>query len=83
MRNVELQVMPTGSEDHAGAGGPFALLQPKGRPMMAYVEVQNVSTLLTDRASVRRIEQRYGIIRAQALRPRESLELIEKPRGQT
>ncbi|MET8182305.1 helix-turn-helix transcriptional regulator [Streptomyces sp. NPDC005336] len=30
MRNVELQVMPTGLEDHAGAGGPFALWSPRG-----------------------------------------------------
>ncbi|MET8676186.1 helix-turn-helix transcriptional regulator [Streptomyces sp. NPDC004647] len=83
MRNVEFQVMPTDIEDHAGAGGPLILLEPKGRPMMAYAEVQNVGTLLTNRKAVRQIEQRYGIIRAQALRPRESLELIEKLLGDT
>ncbi|MFK4264889.1 helix-turn-helix domain-containing protein [Streptomyces milbemycinicus] len=82
MRNVELQVMPTILEDHAGTAGPFALLEPQGRQTMAYVEAQNVSRLITDRKSVREIEQRYGIIRAQALRPRESLEFIEKLRGE-
>ncbi|QKV95690.1 helix-turn-helix domain-containing protein [Streptomyces sp. NA02950] len=82
MRNVELQVMPTTLEDHAGTAGPFALLEPQGRQIMAYAEAQNVSRLLTDRKSVREIEQRYGIIRAQALRPRESLEFIEKLRGE-
>ncbi|MCO8305614.1 helix-turn-helix transcriptional regulator [Streptomyces sp. RKCA744] len=82
MRNVELQVMPINVDDHAGTAGPFALLEPKGRPTMAYVEAQSVSRLLTDRKSVREIELRYGIIRAQALRPRESLELIEKLRGE-
>jgi transcriptional regulator with XRE-family HTH domain len=83
MRNVEIQVMPTAAEDHAGTGGPLILLEPKGRPMMAYTEVQNISTLLTDRKAVRQIEQRYGIIRAQALRPGESSELIEKLLGET
>ncbi|MEU4894407.1 helix-turn-helix transcriptional regulator [Streptomyces sp. NPDC044780] len=83
MRNVELQVMPTRLEEHAGAGGPFALLEPKGRQMMAYAEVQDISRLLTDRKAVRTLEQRYGIIRAQALPPRESLEFIEKLRGET
>ncbi|GAA3682588.1 helix-turn-helix domain-containing protein [Streptomyces iranensis] len=83
MRNVDLQVMPTGLEEHAGAGGPFALLEPKGRQMMAYVEVQDIGRLLTDRKAVRTLEQRYGIIRAQALTPRESLAFIEKLRGET
>ena len=32
---------------------------------------------------VRTLEQRYGIIRAQALPPRASLEFIEKLRGET
>ncbi|MGW3564993.1 helix-turn-helix domain-containing protein [Streptomyces sp. NPDC000941] len=82
LRNVELQVMPTGSEDNAGMDGPFALLEPKGRQMMAYVEVQGVGRLLTDRKAVREIQQRYGIIRSQALRPRESLEFIKKLRGE-
>jgi transcriptional regulator with XRE-family HTH domain len=83
MRNVEVQVMPTSSRDHAGTSGPFALLEAKERPMMAYVEAQNVSRLLTDRKSVRELQQRYGIIRAQALTPRESLEFIEKLRRET
>ncbi|WP_435847214.1 hypothetical protein [Streptomyces hygroscopicus] len=49
----------------------------------AYAEVQDISRLLTDRKAVRTLEQRYGIIRAQALPPRASLEFIEKLRGET
>ncbi|MET7905786.1 DUF5753 domain-containing protein [Streptomyces sp. NPDC005355] len=82
MRNVELEVMPTGLEDHAGAGVPSPC-GAQGRQMMAYVEVQDISRLLTDRKAVRTLEQRYGIIRAQALSPRGSLEFIEKLRGET
>lgn len=82
MRNIELQVLPTAVEEHAGNGGPFALLEPSGRQMMAYVEVQDIGRLVTDRKAVRTLEQRYGIIRAQALTPRESLDFIEKLRGE-
>ncbi|WP_063732102.1 helix-turn-helix domain-containing protein [Streptomyces sp. RTd22] len=81
-RNVELQVMPTDREDHAGVAGPCILMVPKGGAQVAYLEGQGRSTLLTDREEVRVIAARYGIIRAQALSPRESLDLIEKVLGE-
>lgn len=83
MRNVEIQVMPTDREDHAGTGGPFLLLEPKGQPLVAYAEVQGEGGVITDRQKVHRIKERYGIIRAQALTPRESLKQIEKVLGET
>lgn len=82
LRNVEIQVMPMGREDHAGLAGPFTLLEPEGQPRIAYVEVQNVSRLLMERKMVRELEAQYGIIRAQALTPRESLAFIEKLLGE-
>jgi len=78
LRYVEIQVMPTISEDHAGMGGPFSLLEIKGRPRMAYLEVQHVSRLITDPEDVRVLAAKYGSIRGQALTTRESLCLIEK-----
>ncbi|MEU0842036.1 helix-turn-helix transcriptional regulator [Streptomyces sp. NPDC005962] len=81
-RNVELQIMPTDREDHAGADGPCILMVPKGGSQVAYLETQEHSILLTDREEVRVIAARYGIIRAQALNPRESLDLIEKVLGE-
>lgn len=83
MRNVEIQVMPTDREDHAGTGGPFLLLEPKGQPLVAYAEVQGEGGVITDRQKVYQVKERYGIIRAQALTPRESLKLIEKVLGET
>lgn len=80
-RNVEIQVMPTGREEHAGLGGPLTLIETKTQQRIAYVEVQEDSRLLTERASVRPLEARYGIIRAQALTPWESLALIEELLG--
>ncbi|MEU1270245.1 helix-turn-helix transcriptional regulator [Streptomyces sp. NPDC005799] len=78
MRNVQLQVMPTGRTEHPSLGGSFTLLIPKGKDQVAYMENQGYPRLITDREEVRVLAARYGIIRAQALNTHESLELIEK-----
>ncbi|MYS22214.1 Helix-turn-helix domain-containing protein [Streptomyces sp. DvalAA-14] len=83
LRNVEIQVMPTDREDHAGMGGQFRLLDAKNGPTVGHVEVQNFSRLISNRSEVRTLEAQYGIIRAQALTPRESLAFIEKVLGAT
>ncbi|TLS42733.1 helix-turn-helix domain-containing protein [Streptomyces montanus] len=77
MRNVELQVMPTERSEHAGMGGSFVLLTPKGKAQLGYTEAQNSSRLITDPEEVRILAARYGSIRAQALTMGESLALIE------
>ncbi|WP_055554207.1 helix-turn-helix transcriptional regulator [Streptomyces sp. NBRC 110028] len=81
-RNVEIQVMPTAREDNAGIDGPFTLMVPKKGEQVAYLEGQGRGILITDREEVRSIAVRYGIIRAQALNPRESLDLIEGMLGE-
>lgn len=81
-RHVEIQVMPTSREDNAGIDGPFILMAPKGGEQIAYLESQGRSTLLTEREQVRTVAARYGIIRAQALTPRESSIFIEKLLGE-
>ncbi|NUK12007.1 helix-turn-helix domain-containing protein [Streptomyces lunaelactis] len=82
LRNVEFQVMPTVREEHPSLGGPFNLLTPRGRQQVAYIEIQGYPRLITDPEEVRIFTERYGIIRAQALTPRESLSLIEKTLGE-
>ncbi|WP_104784185.1 MULTISPECIES: helix-turn-helix domain-containing protein [Streptomyces] len=82
LRNVELQVMPTDRSEHAGMGGPFILLTPKGKAQVGYTEVQNSSRLVTDTEDVRILAARYGSIRAQALTMRESLDLINSMLGE-
>lgn len=81
-RNVEIQVMPNDREDNAGVDGPFSLITPKIGDQIAYLEVQGRSILVTDRDEVRSISARYGIIRSQALTPRESLGFVEKVLGE-
>ncbi|MFD8522101.1 helix-turn-helix domain-containing protein [Streptomyces capillispiralis] len=81
-RNVEIQVMPLDREENAGMAGPFTLIETKEGRRIAYAEVQNVSRLQTERDRVRALEAKYGIIRAQALTPRESLAYVEKLLGE-
>ncbi|MER5990633.1 helix-turn-helix domain-containing protein [Streptomyces viridosporus] len=76
--NVEIQVMPTEATDHACVDGPFTLMVPEGGEPVAYLESQGSGRVITDREIVRGIAARYGIIRAQALAPEESLRRIEK-----
>ncbi|MFI1090983.1 helix-turn-helix domain-containing protein [Streptomyces sp. NPDC020917] len=83
LRNVEIQVMPTSLEDHAGMGGEITLLEPKHGPTVGHVAVQSYVRLISDRNEIRTLQARYGIIRAQALTPRESLAHIEKVLGET
>ncbi|MFD9001836.1 helix-turn-helix domain-containing protein [Streptomyces sp. NPDC059582] len=78
MRNVEIQVMPTGIEEHPNMDGAFNLLTPRKHPQVAYTEVQGHPRLITDLEEVRKIADRYGIMRAMALPPTESRTLIEK-----
>jgi hypothetical protein len=82
-RNVEIQVMPTEREEHSGLAGPFTLIETKEGRRIAYVEAQQDSRLYTERKPVREIEEQYGILRAQALTPRESQALIVKLLGET
>lgn len=82
-RNVEVQIMPTKREEHAGLAGPFTLIETTEGRRIAYVEVHKLSRLYTERRAVREIEEQYGLLRAQALTPRESLALIEKLLGET
>ncbi|WP_189413811.1 helix-turn-helix domain-containing protein [Streptomyces griseoviridis] len=83
MRNVEIQVLPMESEDNAGLDGPFHLLRLKEGTTVGHSDIQLVSRLISDRREVQILELRYGIIRAQALTPRQSLAYIEKLLGET
>ncbi|MET8136939.1 helix-turn-helix transcriptional regulator [Streptomyces sp. NPDC005251] len=81
-RNVRVQVMPTEREDHAGLAGPFTLIETLEGRRIAYAEVHKDSRLYTERKSVRELEEQYGILRAEALTPRESLAFVEKLLGE-
>ncbi|OEU96559.1 helix-turn-helix domain-containing protein [Streptomyces oceani] len=81
-RNVEIQIMPMERSEHAGLAGPFTLIETQEGRRIAYVEVQRHSRLYTERKPVREFEEQYGILRAQALTPTESLDFAEKLLGE-
>ncbi|MEH0445792.1 MULTISPECIES: helix-turn-helix domain-containing protein [unclassified Streptomyces] len=83
LRNVELQVMPMDREEHAGlAGGIEVLKFADGSAVGRSPAVAN-GRAVSDLKQLRILELRYGIIRAQALTPRESSAFIEQLLGDT
>ncbi|CAL9396381.1 helix-turn-helix domain-containing protein [Streptomyces sp. enrichment culture] len=77
-RNVEIQIAPLHCEESAGVDGPFTVVTRDDGRKFAYTEAQGTSTLQTDPQQTALAAARYGIIRSQALTPRESLEFIER-----
>ncbi|WP_406304711.1 helix-turn-helix domain-containing protein [Streptomyces sp. NBC_00879] len=83
LRHVEIQVMPTETEEHAGLDGSHRVLKLRDGTAVGYNEVQLTSRLFSDPKEVQILEMRYGLIRAQALTPRLSRTFIEKLLGET
>ncbi|CAL9454160.1 hypothetical protein SUDANB58_02513 [Streptomyces sp. enrichment culture] len=82
LRHVAIQVMPTDREDHAGMGGPMQLLKLRDGKTLGHSEGQLHNRVISDPREVQILEMRYGMIRAQALPPRESLTFVEKVLGE-
>ncbi|MFI6728982.1 helix-turn-helix domain-containing protein [Streptomyces sp. R-74717] len=83
MRNVEIQVMPTNSWDHPGTGGRIQVLKFGDGTAVGRTDDEYGGRPVSDPKQLRVLELRYGIIRAQALTPGESLALIERVLGET
>ncbi|MCS0602804.1 DUF5753 domain-containing protein [Streptomyces sp. LP11] len=81
-RNVDLQILPLDREDNAGLAGSFRLLRLQDGSTVGHNEVQLVSRVINEPKEAQVLDMRYGIIRAQALTPRESLAFIEKVLGE-
>ncbi|GAA2879150.1 helix-turn-helix transcriptional regulator [Streptomyces mexicanus] len=76
-RNVDIQVMPLDSVESAGVDGPFTVVVRRDGKQFVYAEAQGTSSLETDPARTAVATSRYGIIRSQALTPRESMAFVE------
>jgi hypothetical protein len=81
-RNVEVQVMPLNCEDNAGVNGPFTVVTRKDGNKFVYSEAHAISALKADPEQTVLAAARYGIIRSQALSPRDSSQFIEKLLGE-
>ncbi|MET8453813.1 helix-turn-helix transcriptional regulator [Streptomyces sp. NPDC005209] len=83
LRNVELQVMPMDREEHAGVDGGIDVLKFADGSAVGRSPVITGGRPVSEPRQLRILELRYGIIRAQALTPRESAAFIERLLGDT
>jgi transcriptional regulator with XRE-family HTH domain len=83
LRNVSFQVMPTDREDHAGMQGLIEVLKFGDGSAIGRSEGAFNARPVSDPKDLRILELRYGMIRARALAPRESVTFIEQLLGET
>lgn len=83
LRNVPIQVMPTHREEHPGTGGLIEVLKFPDGSAVGRSEGALSGRPVSDPKQLRILELRYGMIRAQALSPRESLAFIEQLLGES
>ncbi|MFC8243646.1 helix-turn-helix domain-containing protein [Streptomyces chartreusis] len=81
LRNVELQIMPTKQEAHAGLGGPMRLLETPENKWFAYCEGQESGQFIADSKVVSMLQMRYARMRSQALTLKDSMSLLQRMRG--
>jgi hypothetical protein len=83
LRNVTIQVMPTDREEHAGMQGETQVLKFEDGTAVGRSEGAFNGRPVSEPRQLRILELRHGMIRAQALSPRESSALIEQVLGET
>ncbi|MGW5211598.1 helix-turn-helix domain-containing protein [Streptomyces sp. NPDC004051] len=83
LRNVELQVMPMERDEHAGVDGSIEVLKFEDGSAIGRSPAVANGRPVYDLKQLRILELRYGIIRSQALTPRESTAFIEQLLGET
>ncbi|MEU7467158.1 helix-turn-helix transcriptional regulator [Streptomyces sp. NPDC044984] len=81
LRNVTLQVMPTDRQEHAGSQGLIEVLKFADGTAMGRSDGAFNGRPVSSPKDLRILELRYGMIRAQALTPRESQAFIEQMLG--
>ncbi|MFD9355657.1 helix-turn-helix domain-containing protein [Streptomyces sp. NPDC060031] len=79
--NVDFQIMPKVSPQHAGLGGPFQLLETQEHEWLGYTEGQQTGRVISDPKDVSVLHQRYAKLRIQALNPADSAGLLMRMRG--
>ncbi|MGW5762128.1 helix-turn-helix domain-containing protein [Streptomyces tendae] len=83
LRSVSIQVMPTDGEEHFGTGGLIEVLKFPDGTAVGRSEGAFNGRPVSDPKQLRILELRYGMIRAQALAPRESRAVIEQMLGES
>jgi transcriptional regulator with XRE-family HTH domain len=73
---IIVQVVPLGAGAHPGLEGPLVLITRRGEPDVAYLEVQGRGQLVESADEVARYGLLYDVLRAVALPPDASREMI-------
>ncbi|MFE0762770.1 helix-turn-helix domain-containing protein [Streptomyces smyrnaeus] len=81
LRNVEIQMMPSGTGFHPGMDGPMVLVETQRHHQYGYLESQNIGQVISDSNEVSMLAQRYGKLRARALSEDQSAAFIRQLRG--
>ncbi|MFG3263607.1 helix-turn-helix domain-containing protein [Streptomyces bobili] len=81
LRNVEIQLMPTVRESHAGLDGPVQLLETPANKWFGYCEGQRGGLLVSDPKEISILHMRYARMRSQALTLQDSTSLLRQMRG--
>ncbi|WP_406444692.1 helix-turn-helix domain-containing protein [Streptomyces sp. NBC_01613] len=81
LRNVTFQVMPTEREDHAGMQGLIDVLKFGDGTAIGRSDGAFNGRPVSSQRDLQILELRYGMIRAQALTPRESQAFVEQVLG--
>ncbi|MFF1487962.1 helix-turn-helix domain-containing protein [Streptomyces sp. NPDC058319] len=81
LRNVTLQIMPTDREEHAGTAGRIQMLKFADGTAIGRSSGAFNGRPVSHPKDLRILELRYGMIRTQALTPRDSQAFIEQALG--
>ncbi|OEJ35714.1 transcriptional regulator [Streptomyces subrutilus] len=79
--NVDLQIMPIISPEHAGTDGPFCLLESREHEWLGYTEGPQTGQVISGPKAVSSLHQQYAKLRIQALNPADSMGLLMRMRG--
>ncbi|MFE3764261.1 helix-turn-helix domain-containing protein [Streptomyces sp. NPDC059104] len=79
--NVDIQIMPTVSPEHAGTDGPFCLLESQDHQWWGYSEGQKAGRVISDPKDISDLHLQYAKLRIQALNPADSMGLLMRMRG--
>ncbi|MGW4968700.1 helix-turn-helix domain-containing protein [Streptomyces albidoflavus] len=78
---ISLQIMPTNVRTHPAVDGPIVLIETPDHDHIAYIEGQRVSFLVDDPDEVSIMQQKYGMLRSQALSVDASKALLDELLG--
>ncbi|WP_409468861.1 helix-turn-helix domain-containing protein [Streptomyces sp. HC307] len=79
---LTLQVLPLGRTSHAGLDGPFILLETPDHQRLAYTETHRGSQLIADPNEVAILNQKYAMLRTQALTTEDTRDLLNRLLGE-